>query len=129
VALLAMRQKSRAYITDRRAVRFYAHNPFATAVRSLSWDQAVKVKTFPPNLIYKLARIGSVIIHSQSTIANHSDSKLPDLANNDDLELEEVYYYKDLGNYIDKIIYLYHRQPKDLPKLKPFVLKPKGLRY
>lgn len=129
MAVMQMRAKSRSYITDRRIIRFYAHNPFATAIRSLNWDQAVKVKTFPPNIVFKMARIGTVIVHSKSTIINNDQPIRENMVNNDDIELEEVFYYKDLGNYIDKIIYLYNRQPANLKNLKPFIPKPKGLRY
>ena len=43
-------------------------------------------------------------------------------------ELTHVYYYRDLGNYIDKILYTYKQKPKEMKKIKPFVEKPKGQR-
>ncbi len=129
LAIKTMEHNSTAYITDRRVVRFHAHSPFATSSRTLSWDQAVTVKTFPPNFIYKILMTGSVIIHSKSTIANSDTLKTKNIVSNDDLELTSVYYYKDLGNYIDKIIYLYNREPEKLNKIRPFTPKPKGKRY
>lgn len=129
IAIKAMEEKSSSYITDRRIVRFQAHNPFATSTRSLGWDQAVKVKTFPPNFLLKILMIGNVIVHSKSTIVSSDTPQTENYISNDDLELEGVYYYKDLGNYIDKIIYLYNREPEKLKTIQSFVPKPKGQRY
>ena len=51
-ASVLMFKKSRAYITDRRIVRFEAATPFATNSRALNWDDAVKIKTFPRNALW-----------------------------------------------------------------------------
>lgn len=129
LAILKMEENAIAYITNRRIIRFLSHNPFATVIRTLTWDQASKVKTYPPNLFLKMFKIGSVVIHSKSAAINTDAPLSEKRTNSDDVDLEYVYYYKDLGNYIDKIIYLYNREPENLASLKPFVPKPKGMRY
>jgi hypothetical protein len=120
-----------AYVTDRRIVRFTATTPFATNARSLSWDDAVKVKTFPPNFIMKIFRVGNVVIHSHSTFVHTHETPTgrENAVSNDDIDLDFVYYYRDLGNYLDKIIYLIKHSPAELAELRPFVPKPKGQRY
>ena len=46
----------------------------------------------------------------------------------DDIEIPYVSFYRDLGNYIEKILFLYKKRPADIADLKPFVAKVKGKR-
>lgn len=108
-----------AYITDRRLIRFEPTTLFATNSRSLTWDEVVKVKTYPPNFLWKQLAIGNVVVHSRT----------PEGVMADDIQLTDVFYYKDLGNYIDKILFTYKQKPKDIALIRPFVPKPKGERY
>lgn len=124
----SLHSKRITYLTDRRIVRFEPSNAFVINSRSLTWDNTLKVKTFPTNLLWRLKNIGTVIIHSKTTSTNINDPN-QSLLTNDDIVLKNVYYYKDLGNYIDKILYLYEHDPKEIEKLHPFVNKPKGQRY
>jgi hypothetical protein len=121
--------KNIAYITDRRIVRFEPTTPFATNIRSLSWDDAVKVKTFAPNFLWKMFKVGSLIVHSGSSVIHLQEDVRQNVVSNDDLDLQNVYYYRDLGNYIDKIIFTHKHQREELPNIHPFVPMPKGQRY
>lgn len=123
------RLKNIAYITDRRVVKFEVSTPFATNIRSLNWEEAVKVKTYAPNMIWKQLMIGSVVVHAKTTIATPEVSKTERLVTDDDVEIQNAYFYRDLGNYIEKILFLYKKQPKDIESLLPFVPKKKGKRY
>lgn len=115
------------YITDRRIVRFEPTTVFATNIRTLSWDEVVKVKTYVPNMIWKQLAIGNISVHARSTtsVLNETDPIL----SVDDIEIKDVYYYRDLCNYIDKILYTYKQKPKEMDEIRPFVVKPKGQRY
>ncbi len=126
--VITMYEKSVAYITDRRVVRFEAATPFATNVRTLAWDQVAKIKTFPRNVLMKMLMVGTVVVHSGSTYVHTHEQTRENVYTNDDLELENVFYYKDLGNYLDKILYIYKTKPDELAMLRPFVLKPAGKR-
>jgi len=117
-----------AYITDRRIVRFEPTTLFATNPRSLSWDEVVKVKTYPPNAIWKQMAIGSVVIHARTSIRTAEDTPIGTVTA-DDIEINDVYFYKDLGNYIDKILFTYKKRPKEMDSIRPFIPKPKGQRY
>lgn len=117
-----------AYITDRRLVRFEPTTLFATNSRTLSWDEVVKVKTYPSNFIFKQMAIGNVVIHARTSIRTAEDTPI-DTVTADDIEIKDVYYYRDLGNYIDKILFTYKQKPSEIDNIKPFVLKPKGERY
>lgn len=128
-ATIAIFKKSVSYLTDRRIVRFEAATPFAMNVRALGWDDVVKTKTFPRNVFWKMLMIGTVIIHAKSTYVHTHEQTRENVYTNDDLDLEHVYYYRDLGNYIDKILYLYKHNPADLQAMRPFVPKPRGQRY
>lgn len=119
-----------AYITDRRLVRFEPTTLVATNPRTLSWDEVVKVKTYPPNALWKQLAIGNISVHSRSSMRDYSpdDKKFYDVSV-DDIELKDVYLYKDLGNYIDKILFIYKQRPKELDTIHEFIPKPKGERY
>lgn len=121
-------RKNKTYITDRRIVRFEPTTLFATNTRTLSWDEVVKVKTYPPNFFLKAKAIGTVVIHARTTVRAVDNELKPSPVTADDIELTHVYYYRDLGNYIDKILYTYKQKPKEMKKIKPFVEKPKGQR-
>ena len=121
--------KSIAYVTDRRIIKFDPAAPFATNTRSLSWDEVVKVKTFSHNLFLKQFKIGTVLVHAKSTIASTDTTKKENATTDDDVEIHNVYYYRDLGNYIEKILYLYKKHPKEIAQLPTFVPRPHGKRY
>ena len=119
-----------AYITDRRMMRFEPTTLFATNPRSLTWDEVVKVKTYPQNAIWKELAVGNVILHARTpTRQFEQETKGFYTVTADDIELKDVYYYKDLGNYIDEILFTYKKMPKEMTVIKPFVAKPKGQRY
>lgn len=117
-----------AYITDRRLVRFEPTTLFATNSRSLSWDEVVKVKTFPPNFIWKQLAIGNVVVHARTSIRTAEDTPMGTVTA-DDIEIKDVYFYRDLGNYIDKILFTYKQMPQGVRDIHPFVPKPRGQRY
>lgn len=119
--------RSISYITDRRLLRFEPTTFFATNIRSLTWDEVVKVKTFSPNLLWKQMMIGTVVVHARTTVKTSDENQSHTAA--DDIEINDVYLYRDLGNYIDKILFTYKQVPKDVAKIHAFVPKPKGQRY
>jgi hypothetical protein len=116
-----------AYITDRRLVRFEPTTLFATNPRSLAWDEVVKIKTYPSNFILKQMAIGNVVVHARTP--GRPDDRGGGEITADDIQLEDVYYYRDLGNYIDKILFTYKQKPAEIANIRPFVPKPRGERY
>lgn len=120
-------KKNLAYLTDRRIVRFEPTTFFATNIRTLSWDEVVKVKTYSPNMVWKQLAIGHVVIHARTP--TRPDNVEGSLGSVDDIQLADVFLYRDLGNYIDKILFTYKRKPKEVSEIHPFVPKPIGQRY
>ena len=116
-----------AYITDRRLVRFEPTTLFATNSRTLAWDEVVKIKTYPSNFIMKQMAIGNVVVHARTPARPDEEGGSEVTA--DDIELKDVYYYRDLGNYIDKILFTYKQTPAEIANIMPFVPKPRGQRY
>ena len=102
--------------------------PSLSTIVLLTWDNVLKVKTFSTNIIWRLKNIGTVIIHSKTTSTSVNNPNQI-LLSNDDIVLKNVHYYKDLGNYLDKVLYLYIHDKKELDAIHPFVNKPKGQRY
>jgi hypothetical protein len=116
-----------AYITDRRLVRFEPTTLFATNSRTLAWDEVVKIKTYPSNFILKQMAIGNVVAHARTPARPDGTENNEIMA--DDIQLKDVYYYRDLGNYIDKILFTYKQKPAEIVNIRPFVQKPRGERY
>jgi len=109
-------ERAKTYITDRRIIRFEQTTPFFLAKRALFWSEGLKAKGYSPNLIYKFLKLGSIIVEPQQ-------------ATQEDVRVTDVYYYEDLANYIDKILYTVKNKPENLNAIQPFVPKPRGKRY
>ena len=71
-------------------------------------------------MFWKQMAIGNVVMHARTPSEGESI---------DDIELRDVHYYRDLGNYIDKILFTYKQKPREVSEIRPFVLKPRGERY
>jgi hypothetical protein len=125
--ILDWQSREIAYITDRRLVRFEPTTLYATNSRTLAWDEVVKVKTYPSNFILKQMAIGNVVVHAR-TPARPDDQGHGEITA-DDIQLKDVYYYRDLGNYIDKILFTYKQKPSEIDNIRPFIPKPRGERY
>lgn len=109
--------KTTYFITDRRIVKFHPTTPVFIATRSLFWDQAMKSKTYHRNpVVQKIFGVGSVNVH-------------PRYGETDNLDIHDVIYHNDLGNYIDKLIFLANNKPEEIPAVREFVPKPVGERY
>lgn len=126
--ILDWQNRNISYVTDRRLVRFEPTTLFATNSRALTWDEVVKVKTYPPNFIWKQLAIGNVVVHARTSIRTAEDTPIGTVTA-DDIELKDVYFYRDLGNYIDKILFTYKQKPREIIDIHPFVPKPRGQRY
>jgi len=107
--------KSRTYITDRRIIRFDVVSPFFTTKRALFWNEALKAKAYAPNIFFRSMNIGTIIVE-------------PQLADHENIRITDVYYFEDLANYIDKILFTFKNKPSDISSIKPFVPKEKGQR-
>lgn len=112
---LTVYKKSKTYITDRRIIRFDVVSPFFTTKRGLFWTEALKAKAFSPNFLFRSMKIGSIDV-------------TPQLSEGEDVRVTDVYYFEDLANYIDKILFTFKNSPGDIASLKPFVPKDKGQR-
>lgn len=107
--------QSKTYITDRRIIRFEVVSPFFKTKRALFWNEALKAKGYAPNLLYRYLKIGTLVVEPQN-------------ADHEDVQVTNVYYFEDLANYIDKILFTFKNKPTDVALLQPFVAKPKGHR-
>ncbi len=106
---------SRAYITDRRFVRFEKVTPFALSKRALFWNEVLKAKAFEPNLLLKSYNVGTLIVE-------------PQVQTEENIVIPHVEYAEDLANYIDKLLYLFKNDLTSIASVKPFVPKPRGHR-
>lgn len=107
---------SKTVLTDRRIVRLEFSLPGFTKKRALFWNEVTKTKAYAPNLLFRFLKVGTLSLH-------------PMLIPDEDITVNYVYYYDDIANYIDKILYLQKNKPEEITFLRPFVAKPKGKRY
>lgn len=115
------------YITDRRIIRFEPTNIFVVQPRFLTWDNILKTKTISKSLFWRLVNVGDVIVHSKTTSTGDNNPNQV-LIGNDDIIMKGIYFFKDLGNYIDKITYIYNCNRDELKTVKQFIAKRKGQR-
>ncbi len=109
--LYAKLSGTKTFITDRRIIRFEMLSPVYTAKRALFWSETLKAKGYSTNLIYRLSGIGSMTIESQAAEA-------------ESITVDNIAYYEDLANYIDKIVYHAKNDPAGLTAIRPFSFKP-----
>lgn len=107
--------RSKTYLTDRRIVRIDVASPFFQTKRALFWNEALKAKGFAPNLLFRMLNIGTVLVE-------------PQMATNEDVRINDVHYFEDLANYIDKILYTFKNKPAEINQIPPFVPKPRWKR-
>lgn len=112
---LTVFKKSRTYITDRRIIRFDVVSPFFTSKRALFWNEALKAKAYASNIFFRSFKIGTIDVE-------------PQLAEHEDVRVTDVYYFEDLANYIDKILFTFKNKPEEIASIKPFIPKAKGQR-
>jgi len=106
---------SKTYLTDRRIFRIEVVSPFFQAKRALFWTEALKAKGFAPNIFWRMLNIGTVEVQ-------------PKMDEHESVRVTDVYYFEDLSNYIDKILYIVKNTPEELTTLRPFIPKPAGSR-
>jgi hypothetical protein len=104
-----------SYITDRRIIRFDQVSPFIRTKRELFWGETLKAKGFAPNLLYRTMNIGILEIN-------------PVMGDGENVRISNVYYFEDLANYIDKILYTFKNQSQEMINIAPFKTKAKGKR-
>ena|SRR3989344_2733117 len=107
--------RDRAYITDRRIIRFDQVSPFYKTKRELFWNEALKTKAYAPNLLYRMMRVGILEVD-------------PIMGERENVVVRDVYYFEDLANYIDKILFIFKNKPSEISAIHPFIPKPKGMR-
>lgn len=108
-------QKSKTFITDRRVIRFDVVSPFFMTKRALFWNEVLKAKAYAPDMFFRFFKVGVVTV--EPLMSDHEDVTIP-----------HVFYFEDLANYIDKILYTFKNKPEDIGTIKPFIPLPKGKR-
>lgn len=109
--------KSKTYITDRRIVRFDVVSPFFQTKRALFWNEALKAKAYAPNLLYRMLKVGTLEVEPATATPEQEN-----------IVVRDVYYFEDLGNYIDKILFTFKNKPAEVDQIRPFLPKPRGQR-
>lgn len=107
----------RAYLTDRRLVRFEAVFPVTEKRRAILWSAVVKTRGIAPNFLWRLINIGTLEVSPHETEKGGS------------VAFPYVTYFEDLASYIEKIVFTVRSAPQEPLSIRAFVAKPKGKRY
>jgi hypothetical protein len=110
-------EQSRAYLTDRRVIRFEGAMPRWQSQRGLFWTDVVKIRTESPNLVLRFLNVGSLEIIPNFAVEGQN------------VLITHVYMCGDLGSYIEKLIFTFRARPAELADMRPFIPRPKGQRY
>lgn len=108
---------SKLIITDRRVIRFEGVIRGWENRRSLFWSEITKTRTKSPNLLLRLAKVGTIEI-----VPNFD-------AQNESIYVPYMYMYGDLAAYLDKISFTFKTRPAEMEGIREFVALPKGQRY
>lgn len=107
---------AKAIITDRRFIRFEVAFPVFVNRRSLFWNEVLKVRGFAPNILFRFLKVGTLEVR-------------PQMSEGETVSFAYVYYFEDLANYIDKVIYNSKNKPDELQQMRQFVPRPAGERF
>ena len=110
-------RRLRAYITDRRIVRFTATFPITETRHAIFWREVAKTRDVTSNFVWRAFKIGTVEISTHLTEGGS------------EISFPYVYYFEDLVSYLDKIIHYSKDSPDQIATVKPFVAKPRAIRY
>jgi hypothetical protein len=105
-----------AYVTERRVIRFTPSFAVTYSKRMVFWRDVLKTKSVSDNVFWRLLKVGILEV-------------VPKSGADQSLLLRSVYYYEDLGNYFDKLVYLTNAEPHELKTVRPFVALPRWERY
>jgi hypothetical protein len=107
---------TRAFVTDRRVIRFRPSFPVTETKRMIFWRDVLKTKTLADNVFSRLLKVGTLEV-------------VPKTGGELSLLFPYVHYYEDLGHYFDKLVYLTNAEPQGLKGVRAFVALPKWERY
>jgi hypothetical protein len=98
----------RAYITDRRVIRFEAAFPITENRRVLFWRNTGKTKSMAKSALWRAFKIGSIEICPTTAEGG--------------VDLHWVSKFEQITDYIDRIVYVARECPAKLPGLQPLIL-------
>ena len=81
------------------------------------WAEVAKTRDLTNNFAWRALKIGTVELSSHLTEGGS------------EISFPYVYYFEDLVSYLDKIIHCSKVSPEKIDQIRPFVAKPRGLRY
>ncbi len=118
-------KKSVAIVTNKRLIKFIYTTPVNRYNMSLPLEMIVDTSSHNRGLLSSYLKIGSITARSSASSSG--------VATNDNLRvnkkyfyLENIKYFEDLQQYLNKLINTLHKQPAELNKFRPFLPHLKG---
>ena len=118
-------KKSIAIVTNKRLIKFIYTTPINRYNMSLPLDMIVDTSCHNKGFLSSYLKIGSITARSSASssgLATADTSRI----NKKYFYLENIKYFEDLQQYLNKLINTLHKEPEKLNKFRPFIPHLKG---
>jgi hypothetical protein len=118
-------KKSIAIVSNKRLIKFIYTTPINRYNMSLPLDMIVDTSCHNKGFLSSYLKIGSVTARSSASssgLATADTSRI----NKKYFYLENIKYFEDLQQYLNKLINTLHKEPKKLSQFRPFIPHLKG---
>jgi hypothetical protein len=118
-------KKSIAIVTNKRLIKFIYTTPINRYNMSLPLDMIVDTSCHNKGFLSSYLKIGSITARSSASssgLATADTSRI----NKKYFYLENIKYFEDLQQYLNKLIDTLHKEPERLSKFRPFIPHLKG---
>jgi hypothetical protein len=118
--VFALWKKSIAIVSNKRLIKFIYTTPINRYNMSLPLDMIVDTSCHNKGFLSSYLKIGSITARSSASssgLATDDTSRI----NKKYFYLENIQYFEDLQQYLNKLINTLHKEPEKLNKFRPFI--------
>lgn len=118
-------KKSVAIVTNKRLIKFIYTTPFNRYNMSLPLEMIVDTSSHNRGFLSSYLKIGTITARSSASSSGVATSDVSRV-NKKYFYLENIQYFEDLQQYLNKLINTLHKQPEKLVNFRPFLPNLKG---
>ena len=118
-------KKSLAIVSNKRLIKFIYTTPVNRYNMSLPLEMIVDTSCHNRGLLSSYLNIGSITARSSASSSGVATDDISRV-NKKYFYLENIQYFEDLQQYLNKLINILHKQPQELSNFRPFIPYLKG---
>jgi hypothetical protein len=118
-------KKSLAIVSNKRLIKFIYTTPVNRYNMSLPLEMIVDTSSHNRGLLSSYLNIGSITARSSASSSGVATDDITRV-NKKYFYLENIKYFEDLQQYLNKLINTLHKQPQELADFRPFIPHLKG---